>query len=366
MIITGVVIYRYSIPMIPFTISTATMDYAQNVLIKVFTNDGITGVGECSAFPVIAGETQDTCLVLAQKFAQLWKGKNALDINDRLSELDSFIASNHTIKSAFDMALYDMASKHAGLPLYKYLGGSFFEPESDITIGIADEAGMVAQAHDFVVNRQANFLKVKVGKNPGEDIARIAAIRKALGEKIKIRIDANQGWGFNDALFALKEMERYDIEFCEQPMRSWMDDLLPELKNQTSIPIMADESVFDHHDAKRLIRDGACDLINIKLSKSGGIKEALAIHETCEASGIVNMLGGMLESRLALSANVHLALACKNIKYYDLDTCLLGHLEDPVVNGVQFNGMKLKIPELPGIGADVDEKYLARYECFEI
>jgi L-alanine-DL-glutamate epimerase-like enolase superfamily enzyme len=352
--------------MIPFTIATATMHFAQNVFIRLQTSEGITGVGECSAFPMIAGETQDTCLVLAKEFAQLWKGKNALDIDERLTDLDRFIAGNHTIKSAFDMALYDIAAKEAGLPLYKYLGGYYFEPESDITVGISDSETMVNQAVNFVDNLGATILKIKLGKSPSDDIQRIAAIRKAVGDKIKIRIDANQGWSYENAIEALKGMEAYDIQFCEQPMPVWMDELLPVLKNQTGIPIMADESVFDDHDARRLIRQNACDLVNIKLSKSGGIKGALAIHNLCEASGIPNMLGGMLESRLALSAIVHFALACKNIKYYDLDTCLLGHLEDPVLDGVQFKRMLLRIPDLPGIGADVDDAFLRNCESFEI
>jgi L-alanine-DL-glutamate epimerase-like enolase superfamily enzyme len=148
-------------------------------------------------------------------------------------------------------------------------------------------------------------------------------------------------------------------------MPKWLDDFLPVLRDQTTIPIMADESVFDHHDALRLIKAGACDYINIKLSKAGGIKESLIMHDVCAAAKIPNMLGGMLESRLALSAKVHMALACSNIKFYDLDTCLLGHLVDPVVNGVWFDGMKLKLPDLPGIGADVDETFLSYCEQFK-
>ncbi len=350
--------------MVPFTISNSTMLYAQNVLIKVYTDADITGMGECSAFPMIAGETQDTCLVLAKEFALLWIGKDALDIGGRLKELDMFIAGNHTIKSAFDMALYDIAAKAAGLPLYKYLGGNYFEPESDLTIGISSAETMAEQAIDFVENKQANILKVKLGKSAVEDVKRIAAIRKAVGAGIKIRIDANQGWDYESALQALSNMQDFGIEFCEQPMPKWLDDFLPVLREKTTIPIMADESVFDHHDALRLIKAGACDYINIKLSKAGGIKEALIMHDVCAAAKIPNMLGGMLESRLALSAKVHLALACSNIKFYDLDTCLLGHLVDPVVNGVWFDGMKLKLPDLPGIGADVDEMFLGCCEQF--
>ena len=362
MIITHTDIFRYSIPMVPFTIATGTMQFAQNVFIRVHTSAGITGVGECSAFPMIAGETQDTCFVLAKDFAKLWKGKNMLEREERLKELDAFVAGNHTIKSAFDMALFDAAAKSKEMPLFQYLGGHYFEPESDLTIGIGDVDTMVKTAIDFVQNRGVNILKVKLGKNPQADIVRMRAIRKAVGPDIKLRIDANQGWNYEDAVLALTGMESLDIQFCEQPMPKRLDDKMPSLKRLSHIPVMADESVFSHYDAERLIREKACDYVNIKLSKAGGIQEALLIHDVCAAAGIPNMLGGMLESRVALTAKVHLALACPNIEFYDLDTCLLGHLEDPVINGVQFEGMKLKVPQLPGIGADVDDKWLERCE----
>src|SRR3954471_19326785 len=99
--ITHIDIYRFSIPMHPFTIATGTMDHAQNVFIRVHTDTGFYGVGECSAFPMIVGETQDTCIAVAQDFAGLWKGKDALDIPARLQQLNDAIAGNGTIKSAF-------------------------------------------------------------------------------------------------------------------------------------------------------------------------------------------------------------------------------------------------------------------------
>src|SRR3982751_571430 len=146
MIITHIAIYKFSIPMHPFTIATGTMHYAQNIFIRVHTDGGFYGVGECSAFPMIVGETQDTCLVMAKEFAKLWKGQDALDIPARLQQLHDFTAGNTTIKSAFDMALYDIAAKHAGLPLYKFLGGEKRKVETDITIGIGTPQAMAKQA----------------------------------------------------------------------------------------------------------------------------------------------------------------------------------------------------------------------------
>src|SRR3954463_16085328 len=167
--ITHIDIYRFSIPMRPFTIATGTMDYAQNTLIRVHTDAGFYGVGECSAFPMIVGETQDTCLIMAREFAKLWKGTDPLDIEGRLQQLHDFTAGNTTIKSAFDIALYDIAAKNAGLPLYKFLGGKKRKVETDITIGIGTPEKMAQRAVEFKQSG-ATVLKVKLGKNASDDV----------------------------------------------------------------------------------------------------------------------------------------------------------------------------------------------------
>ncbi|QQL50659.1 mandelate racemase/muconate lactonizing enzyme family protein [Mucilaginibacter ginkgonis] len=359
--ITGVDIYRFSIAMEPFTIATGTMDYAQNTFIKVHTSGGLYGVGECSAFPMIVGETQDTCLVMARDFAKLWKGQNALDIQARLQELHNFTAGNSTIKSAFDCALYDVAAKNAGLPLYKFLGGEKREVESDITIGIASPQKMADKAMQFK-NSGAKILKVKLGKNAVEDIERIKLIREAVSPEMQIRIDANQGWDFDDAVLALQGMKDFDVAFCEQPMRTWDNDQLPKLMQLSPVKIMADESVYNHHDARVQIETGSCDYINIKMAKSGGILEAKKIHNIAAQHNIPCMMGGMLESRIGLSAQLHFVYSSPNVQFYDMDTCMLGHLEDPCIGGVRYDGYKLLIDDAPGIGADADEAFLRKCE----
>jgi L-Ala-D/L-Glu epimerase len=345
----------------PFRIATGTMYHAQNMFIRIQTDQGLTGVGECSAFPMIVGETQNTCYEMAKEFARLWKSKNPLDRADRLQELEDFTAFNATAKSAFDMALYDLAAQHAGLPLYSYLQGSKKILETDLTIGIDEPEKMAATALDFK-NKGVRIIKIKLGKDGKTDLLRVQQIREAVGPSLKLRLDANQGWDFETSKNILEKMGSLDIEFCEQPMRQYNDRLLPLLRQNSPIKIMADESVFNHHDAQRLIDAKACDFINIKFSKSGGMAEAIKIDEICAAQGIGCMMGGMLESRLALTAFAHFAMSRHNIRFYDMDTCLLGHQEDPVIGGVHFNGYFLELPDTIGIGADIDEKYLKHCE----
>ncbi len=359
--ITKTEIYKLSIPMFPFTIATGTMHYAQNIFIRLHTDEGLYGVGECSAFPMIVGETQATCFEMAKDFAILWKDKSALKLEERLAELHAFTAFNSTIKSAFDMALYDLHAKKAHMPLYIFLGGTKKNMETDLTVGIDTPENMAAKALEFK-QKGVHIIKVKLGKQPDEDIERIRQIRTAIGNDLLLRIDANQGWSAKDAAYVLQSLEPFNIEFCEQPMRSYNDHHLPELKKSTSIPIMADESVFDHHDANRLIKANACDYVNIKFAKSGGITEAKKINAVCEFHNIPCMMGGMLESRVALTAFAHFASANDNIKYYDMDTCMLGHKIDPIKGGVQYNNFMVELPDAIGIGADVEDDFLQTLE----
>ncbi|MFM9908289.1 MAG: mandelate racemase/muconate lactonizing enzyme family protein [Chitinophagaceae bacterium] len=350
-------IFKLTIPMEPFVIATETSYYTQNIFIRVHTDADITGMGECSAFPMLVGETQNTCFEVAQDLARILKGKDPLAIEDRMNDFHQYIAFNSTVKSAFDIALHDLAAKTKGIPLYKFLGGTLKTVQTDLTIGIDTPQKMAATAIEFVKNG-VKIIKVKLGKKYKEDVERIRLIREAVGRDILLRIDANQGWTYEESIYALEHIAPYTIQFCEQPMRRWNDHLLPKLRKISPIKIMADESVFDHRDAIRLIEADACDYINIKLAKSGGILEAIKIANEAEKRNIPCMLGGMVESRLALTAKVHLAMSHNNIHFYDLDTCLLGHKEDPVIGGAQYNNYFLELPSGAGIDADIDSAFL--------
>jgi L-alanine-DL-glutamate epimerase-like enolase superfamily enzyme len=128
---------------------------------------------------------------------------------------------------------------------------------------------------------------------------------------------------------------------------------------------MADESLFDHHDAFRLASMGACDLFNIKLAKCGGIHTALKINAIAEGAGIQCMVGCMTETRLGVSASAHLVSARPNIVFADLDAAF-NHADDPVIGGVRFDGGKIILPDTPGHGADIDVGFLTKMESVSV
>lgn len=155
----------------------------------------------------------------------------------------------------------------------------------------------------------------------------------------------------------LGELEPLGVEYCEQPVASWDHENLRRVRQSTSIPIMADESVMDHHDAFKLAASGCCDYLNIKLAKSGGIHTALKINAVAESAGMACMVGSMAETRLALTAAAHVISARPNIRYVDLGSCFMLK-EDPVIGGAQWDGGEITLPDTPGHGADIDPAFL--------
>ncbi|GAB3776124.1 dipeptide epimerase [Spirosoma horti] len=359
--ITQITLYRYDIPLkAPISISLGTIDNARNILVEIQTDEHITGWGEGSPFWMIVGETQASSLAAAHDMARLLVGRDPLDIEGCITALTRYLPGHPTTRSAFDMALYDLAAKAARMPLYQFLGGAKRALVTDETIYINTPERMVDDALR-IQEKGAEAIKVKLGTNLHDDIDRIAAIRKAIGDKTPIRTDANQGWDVVTASGVLQAIGDWNVQYCEQPIKRHDIAGLRQIRRNATVPIMADESLFDATDAIRLVREEAVDYFNIKLSKSGGIFEALKINAIAEAAGIPCMIGCMSESRLALTANAHFAAARQNVRFCDLDGCF-EHAEDPVYGGITYHGYQIELPDAPGIGAEVDSAFLAKAE----
>jgi o-succinylbenzoate synthase len=356
-------LYKLSIPLIePFITSLGKDEAAENVLVKIITDDGLIGFGECSPYMPINGESQDTCFIVGQYFARALKGKDALNIEKCVRLMDRIIYGNNSIKSAFDMALYDIASQYAKVPLYHFLGGENTKTViTDYTVSIGDPLKMAA---DAVKIKEQGYpaIKVKLGKDGKTDVERIRAIRAAVGPDIPIRIDANQGWKVKEAIETLEALKEFHIQYCEEPIAREKFMKLRKVRKNSLIPIMADESCGDEHDAQRLIKLKACDMMNIKLGKAGGMYKAIRIVKLAEAANMHLQVGAFMESRLAMTAFAHFALCSPMIEHYDFDTALMFR-EDPVTGGIQYepNGT-ITIPDTIGLGATISEEWLNRME----
>lgn len=362
-LITRVELYKLSIPLKePFITSLGRNDNAENVLVKISTDAGITGFGECSPYMPVNGESQDTCFIVGQYFAKVIKGRDALAIENRINDMDLVIYGNSSIKSAFDIALHDIASQHAGVPLYKFLGGKNDKIiATDYTVSISDAAKMAADAIK-IKNEGFPVIKVKLGRDGKKDVERMKAIRAAVGDTIPLCIDANQGWSVDEAIETLNALAPLNIGHCEEPIPKWDFMNLPRVRKASPIPIMADESCGDEHDAERLLSIDACDYFNIKIGKAGGLFKALKIVEVAKKKDLHLQVGAYMESRIAMTAFAHFSLCSPLIEHYDFDTALM-FSEDPVTGGIIYgkNGV-ITVPEGAGLGAIIEEKWLKKFE----
>ncbi|HNS12089.1 MAG TPA: dipeptide epimerase [Bacteroidia bacterium] len=350
----------------PFIISLGKLEYAENIIVEILDSSGRKGYGEGSPFRSIHGETSDTCFSVGIEFGKLLKGQNPLLICECSALMDSYIFGNTSIKSAFNIALHDLAAQHAGLPLYKFLGGTENKNLfTDYTVSLANSEKMVADA-EKIVSAGFPVIKVKLGDSMEKDFDRIKAIRDRVANEIPLRIDANQGWSFSDAAGILPKLEPFNIQHCEEPISRKDYLLLKDLRNLSNIPIMSDESCFDHQDAQKLVSLKACDSFNVKLGKSAGISTAMKIIRIAESNNMPLQIGGFLESRLGFTAAAHLAMACKETPYIDFDTPLM-FSQDFVSGGIQYSdkGM-IRIQDEPGLGAYFDEKYLRNLDSFVV
>ena len=257
------------------------------------------------------------------------------------------------------MALWDLYGQLYNIPVYKLLGGGRKQIVTDITISVNDPDTMVSDSLKAVA-RGYDCLKMKVGVNPELDVARLSAVRNAVGKDIVIRIDANQAWTPKQAVKILNKMQELglDIELVEQPVSAHDFAGLKYVTDRSYVPVLADEAVFSPENAMTILQMGAADLINIKLMKCGGIYNALKIASAAEVFGVECMIGCMLEAKISVNAAVHLACAKNIITKVDLDGPVLCS-EDPILGGAAFDEKIITVSDAPGLGIQgIDQKYL--------
>jgi L-Ala-D/L-Glu epimerase len=364
--ITRFTLYPSSIPLEePFVISLGPLTHANNLFVRAEADSGHVGWGEASPFPTIHGETLETTLAVGALLARELIGSDPRDAESFTTQMDRAIAGNACCKSAFDLAFHDLAAQAAEEPLYRYLGGDNDKPmATDYTISLGPVETMVAKAR-WIQDQGFTVIKIKLGEG-ALDLERIRQIRAEVGPDIPLRIDANQGWTPTLAAELLRQMAPYGIQHCEAPLprRSFLQ--LPQLRATSPIPLMADESCWDHHDAQQLIDLRAVDRINIKLSKSAGIHQAVKILRIAERAHMPLQVGGFLESRLGFTAAAHVALASPQVVFFDFDTPLM-QTQDPINGGIRYGpGGGITMPTGDGLGASVDPDYLNTLPATEI
>jgi L-alanine-DL-glutamate epimerase-like enolase superfamily enzyme len=335
--IQSITVEPLTIPLLePFTISTGSVSDAQNVLVTITLNDGSIGYGECAPFTPSTGETQETALIAARGCAALIEGRDAAHWRTLSKLMYSVYFSQATARAGMEMALLDALTRSYGIPLYVFFGGASVSVETDISIPLVTPEHAYNLAKDIVA-RGIRTIKIKVGGDIREDVARVQAVREAAPDS-GLMLDANQGYTANEALLCLEALNDHDIRplMLEQPVHKDDYEGLRYVTQHTTIPVAADESASHAAAVARLLAMGAVTMVNVKLMKAG-IVEALDIAALCRATHTGLMIGAMIESRLAIAAAAHLAAGLGGFSFIDLDTPML-LADDPFTGGYMQRG----------------------------
>lgn len=321
----------------PFGISGGAQVHARNVLVELVAGDGTRGWGEGAPFPAFNGETQERALAACRRILPELAGI-ALDDDDALCARTFAAADSPSARCAIETALFDLRARVRGVSLREYLGGAELDLVTDITIttGTVEEA--VAEARQF---RAFRTLKLKVGGGDlDRDVARVLAVR-AERPDAELLVDANAGFSFDEALRFAEATAPARIALFEQPVPPPGWDELAELRARTQLCVAIDESVTTAADVTEAARRGAADAANLKIMKSG-LFEGLAIVRRTKELGLLPMIGGMVETRLAMGTSACIAGGLGGFRFVDLDTPLF-LAEDPFEGGYAQDGERIDL-----------------------
>lgn len=358
----AVTVSALSVPLVdPFVIATGRVDATRAVLVEVeiATSSGETtwvGLGEAAALPPVTREDQPDVQRTLGRFAEdVWGTTIEIDAEfGAMSEvLDSHLRDAPVSRAGMESALLDAIARSRSITVRELIGGDIgaktIEIETDITIPILEPAYMATLARGW---REKGFtcFKVKVGKDHDRDLRALEAIARAVPDA-RLRLDANEGFVASEAISMVRAVERLGLvlECFEQPCAAGDLDGMAEVAREVDVPVIADESVKSIEDLFRVIKANAADGVNLKLAKSGGLLGALAIGREAKRRGMSVMVGGMVETRLGMTAAAHVTAALGGVEFADLDTAWLLR-DDPFVGGYHADGPRYRLVGESGFG----------------
>lgn len=360
--ITGIDIHPLRIPLKGvFRNAHDTKTRQDSIVVCVHTDEGVTGLGNVDPDPGHSEESFADTLNAVRTMAPALAGRDPLNLSAALEIMDRSLPRHFDAKAVLEMALFDLKGKALGQPLHSLLGGCLKDEVSlNGWIGLLEPEAAAREAVGWV---DAGFasVKIKLGSGVEADRDRVAAVRGAVGSGLRLRVDANEAYGVDDAVRLGRALAPLDVALLEQPVPRADYAGLARVRRGIDIPVMADESIVGPETLVEVIRKEAADIVKVKVMKQGGITRAVRMVHMAEAAGIRCVIGHGFGLTLNTLAEIHVAASCANI----MDGCeSVGPLKmtgDVVEQPLDLRAGRAPVPDTPGLGAALAPAELARW-----
>lgn len=346
-----------------FRNSRLTRDSQESIVLQLRTDEGLTGAGNIDPDPGYSEESFEESLEAVRKLADAVTGLDPLNIVAVLRCMEQVMRSQLGAKAAIEMALYDLKGKVLGVPVYSLLGGKLREEiRLNAWIGALPPEEAAREAKGWQ-DRGFRSAKIKVGSGVEQDRDRVEAVRETVGNRMSLRVDANEAYSVEDAIRLGKALAPFDLSLFEQPVSRRDLDGLAKVRKQVEMPVMADEAILGPETLIAVIKKEAADIVKVKVMKQGGIYRTVQMIHMAEAAGLKCVIGHGFGLTIDTLAEIHVAASCANI----MEGCeFVGPLKaekDVVKNPLSMEGGKVMVPNDSGLGAEIDDAKLK--ECIQ-
>jgi L-alanine-DL-glutamate epimerase-like enolase superfamily enzyme len=341
-----------------------TRQSASGLLVQIHTDEGLVGLGEAP------GPTLPTIqTIIDAELTQFLIGQDPLRVEWLVHRLEEFTRNWSRIGAyaiaGIEMALLDLKGKSLGVPVAELLGGFCRDRVPVVGYLFIDSPEANAQKAGAFVDAGYTELKLKVGRDFEQDHDTIAAIRDRVGTDVKIRIDANMIWSVPAAIKWIRALERFDLQYVEQPVPDFDVRGLAQVRRSVAVPIAADESCTDLRSVLELIEADACDVLVVYPSEAGGLRRAHQIGALADAAGKWCAIGSWAELGVATAANAHVVASSSNYPFAS-DTHYPLQESDVLTEPIQMADGLVEVPRGAGLGVELDPEAVQRLSSFQV
>jgi len=347
----------------PFSFSGITRTSSKNIIIRLNTDEGISGIGEACPIPGMSGETDvSICAAIRDFIAPAIIGEDPIQIAPLTAKIDKVINGNVVTKAGINIALYDLVGKILNMPVYALLGGKFRDyVDINGSVGTGTAAEMTETAEEQMAEAGVRYLKLYCGRDDIDaDVKKLKEVIRNIGGRARVFLDVNQQWSPKQAIRAIRALEDENLLYVEQPTPKWDHDGMRYVRESVGTPIAADEAVFSVTDVTQLGVSRAADIITIYALKPGGIKKGYEAIVLSNAFGLDCFIGSYLELGVGTAAGAHLSAAIPSLKYPCYMFGPLKYEFDVLKKPLEIKDGKIKVPSGPGLGVEIDEEKLCR------